>query len=146
MSTIFDKAGVAYDGTDAAARAIHALRPMLTDLNAEVHLIMVFDQHLQNELQPFADSEHLTLGDAAELAGQRLASELRGAGLKTSHAIVQGSDVIDGIMRGASEAGCTSLIVPTHHMGTMTRWFTGNLRDKMVGASALPILVMPPAG
>ena len=66
-------------------------------------------------------------------------------GLDVSSEIVDNSDVVDGLVGAADGAGCTAIVLPTHGFKGVTRWLMGNLRDNIVKASSLPILVMPPA-
>lgn len=140
-STIFDSTVIPFDGTDAAPSAAESIAPLLD--GKQVTFVMVLDQYVENALAPFAEAEGLTIAQAAEAAGDRAIAQANAAGMNASYEIVNDSDVIDGVLSVASGNDATSIVLPTHSMGGVTRWLTGNLRDKMVSAANLPILVMP---
>ena len=145
MSTILAKTAVPFDGGDAAELAISTIAPLIQTVGGEVHVIMVLDQHVENQLAEFADAEKMTIGQAAENSCGRLKTVATGHGLDITYEIVTGAEVVDGLISAARAAGCTAIALPTHGFKGVTRWLMGNLRDKIVQAAQLPVLVLPPA-
>ena len=78
--TILDKTAIPYDGSDAAEAAIRAIEPVLKAVDGSVHIVMVFDQLVQNQLDEFATVEHLTLDQAATVSCERLVAALTDLG------------------------------------------------------------------
>ena len=143
--TILDKTAIPYDGSDAAALAIDLVEPVLKAVGGSVHVVMVLDQYVQNELEEFANVEHLTIGQAAVTACERLVAAATDKGLEASFVVVTDSEVVDGLTGAVKDAGCTAIALPTHGFEGVTRWLMGNLRDRIVKSSSLPVLVLPPA-
>ncbi len=145
MSTILAKTAVPFDGGDAAELAISTIAPLVQAVGGEVHVIMVLDHHVENQLADFAEAENLTIGQAAESSSGRLKTVAAGHGLDITYEIVTGAEVVDGLIAAVRTAGCTAIALPTHGFKGVTRWLMGNLRDKIVQAAQLPVLVLPPA-
>ena len=140
-SMTFERTAIPFDSTDAAATAVERLAGLLE--NCEVIFVMVLDQYVENALSDYAETEGLTIAQAALSACEALVATATGDGINASHVIVTEKDVIDGLLHTATERNCTAIVLPTHHMSGVTRWLTGNMRDKIVHATNLPVLVLP---
>ena len=145
MSTILTKTAVPFDGGDAAELAIETIAPLLHAIDGAVHIVMVLDQHVQDQLADFAQVENLTIAQAAESSIARVVGAAVKLGLPATHEVVSGAEVVAGFTTAARKAGCTAIALPTHGINAVTRWLIGNLRDKIVQAAQLPVLVLPPA-
>lgn len=144
-STIMDKTALPFDGTDAGEVALEMIAPLLRAVGGTVHIIMVLDQYVQNELTEFAATERLTLERAARISCERLASHAETHSLEAGFRVVDDAEVVEGVLGEAKAAGCTAIALPTHGAHAVTRWLMGNLRDKIVQGAGMPVLVLPPA-
>ena len=143
--TIFDKTLIPFDGSSGAELAINTLTPIAKAMDGHVHIVMVLDQYVQNELAKFGEVEHVTIDQAANIGCERVVATAIEAGLSASFKILNDVEVVEGLVAEAKAAGCSSIALPTYSMSGVTRWLTGNLRDNIVKESSLPVLVLPPA-
>lgn len=143
--TILDKTVIPYDGSDGAEFALKTMAPLLKATGGVVHIVMVLDQYVQNQLAGFAEVERLTLDQAAVVSCERVVAAAAAEGLDATFVVVSDSEVIEGLVGAAREAGATAIALPTHGFKGVTRWLMGNLRDKIVKSAGLPVLVLPPA-
>ncbi len=140
--TILDKVAIPFDGSDAAEIAIRTLAPIMA--GGTIHIVMVLDQYVQNELAQFGEVEHVTIDQAAHIGCERVVASAAAAGMEASFTIHSDMEVVDAVVAAAQDAGCTLIALPTHKVSGVTRWLMGNLRDKIVQQSSLPVLVLPP--
>ena len=142
--TILNKTAIPYDGSDAAECALEIIAPLLKATDGVLHIVMVLDQYVQNQLREFATVEGLTGDQAALVSCERMQAAAVDHGLTATFAIVSDAEVVEGMVGAAKDAGCTAIALPTHGFKGVTRWFMGNLRDKIVQSAGLPVLVLPP--
>ena len=142
--TILDKTAIPFDGTDAAELAVDQMAPLLTAVGGTVHIVMVLDHYVENQLADFASTERLTMEQAARTSCERLAAAVSEKGIAASWEIVEGDDVVDAVVAVTKASGCTAIVLPTHGFSTVTRWLMGNLRDKIVQSAGMPVIVVPP--
>ncbi|HEU5217253.1 MAG TPA: universal stress protein [Gemmatimonadales bacterium] len=74
-----------------------------------------------------------------------IATRLRARGLTVSTHVVVGSSAAAGVIDALSERRCDMVAMSTHGAGGMRRLFLGSVADKVVRASARPVLVVRPA-
>lgn len=142
--TLFDKTAIPYDGSNGAELAVMAVGPILKAAGGDLHFVMVLDQYVKNELEQFGQVEHLTIDQAAKMGCERLVAFASDAGFNSTFVILTDTEVVEGLVSAAKEAGCTAIALPTHSFKGVTRWLMGNMRDKIVKESRMPVLVLPP--
>ncbi len=143
-NTILDKVAMPFDSTDAGDLALEQTASLLTAIDAKLHVVMVLDQYVHNELAEFAETERVPIDIAAERSCERLVVKADALGIDAAYRLIHDGDVVDRVVAEANRAECTAFLLPTHGMNRVTRWFVGNLRDRIVQSSHLPVLVLPP--
>jgi nucleotide-binding universal stress UspA family protein len=157
VSTMFQKTGVAFDGSDDSFAALDQIAAIVGAAGGEVNLVMVLDSHLREELTQYAETsgsgprEPSTPGapptyidQAVDALISAAEAELSNHGVRADSTIVSDGDTVDGILQGAREAGCTSLVLPTHGRSGLQRWLAGNHTEKIIHEARIPVLVIPP--
>jgi nucleotide-binding universal stress UspA family protein len=155
---MFEKTAVAFDGSDDAFSALDEIAALVAAAGGEVHLVMVLDHHLREELKVYAEAggsgarEPGTPGAPPVYLDQAVTVILASAekrlaehGVSTDSTVVADRDTVDGILHGTREAGCTCLVLPTHGRSGVMRWLAGNHAEKIIHEAKVPVLVIPPS-
>lgn len=158
MSTIFQKTGVAFDGSDDSFAALDQIAAIVAAAGGQVHLVMVLDHHLREEFKLYAETrgsgprEPGKPGAPPTYIDQAVRSVIGEAeanlaqhGVNVGSTVVSDGDTVDGILKGTRDAGCTSLVLPTHGRSGIQRWLAGNHAEKIIHEAKIPVLVIPPA-
>jgi nucleotide-binding universal stress UspA family protein len=81
------------------------------------------------------------LEDIAKEIAETAYNKLAGEGRKVS-SIVERGDPASAIIDVASREGCDMIVMCTHGMGTMKRFFLGSVTNKVVHHAEIPVFVV----
>jgi nucleotide-binding universal stress UspA family protein len=140
---------VAIDLSGSTAKVMSKVKDVATAHSAQVWLLHVaspepdfvgLDVGPQTERDALADKYHR---EHAEL--QKLAGELRAAGLDASALLVQGPTV-ETLLHEATKLSADLVVVGSHGKGAMHQFLVGSVSDGVLRKSECPILVIPTRG
>ena len=137
---------IAHDGSERAARALPLARDLARRLSAHVHVLAVvedeesalpasvaaaIDPHLREEAQ----------ADALNLARRRV--EVAGAGF-LRHGLPASWQVLTGPAAAAIIDACAprDVLIITSHGLSGSRWMLGNVAEKLVRESRVPVILL----
>jgi nucleotide-binding universal stress UspA family protein len=93
-------------------------------------------------LEEFAEAEHLSLEEAAEVALRRATT--KHAPSATASFVVRHRDFpAEGILDVAAEENVDMIVVPSHGRSGMTRWMLGSVAEKLVRSADVPVVIVP---
>lgn len=137
------------DGTPATETAVTLAVALAARMDANVHLLRV----LSVSTGTLAARSGL-LGVSAEANAMRDAMEEYLAGIGGQHAarlpgdlawsVEDGHDVADEIVRQATRLDASLIVMATRALGAVGRVLFGSVADKVVRASPIPVILVPP--
>lgn len=142
--TIYAKTAVPFDGSNVTEEALSTILPLSRAVDGEIHFVMVLDQFVRQELTGAAESEHSDVERIARNRVENMVENLGKQGVRSSASIIDGTDAVAGILRAVADNDCTSISVPTHGFKGLTRWLMGNVVDKILQRTEVPVLIIPP--
>ncbi len=128
---------VPLDGSELAECALDAAR----DVAESITLLVVTYAPSAEPLREFAASEDVSTTDAAEIYLDQVAGRLDGHDVRK--VTVAGRNVAEEIVAYAAANDVTMIVMSTHGRSGIGRWLIGNITDKVVRISAVPVLVVP---
>ncbi len=128
---------VPLDGSELAERAIDAAR----DIADAITLLVVTYASSAEPLREFAASEQVSTSDAAEIYLDQVAGRLPGH--EVQQVTVAGTSVAEEIVTYADAHDVSMIVMSTHGRSGVGRWLIGNITDKVVRISPVPVLVVP---
>lgn len=79
--------------------------------------------------------------DISRDIAEKATEKLRGDG-RTVHTIIEGGDPASTIIDVATRENCDMIVMCTHGMGAMKRFFLGSVTNKVVHHAEVPVLVV----
>lgn len=133
---------VPLDLSDVATRAIEPAADIARGVGDSVLLVTVAGARLRNDLRSTAESEGVEVVDMIERYLESTASEL--GGLDVSYKLISGDTAAAGLVDfAAAEADVRMMVMATHGRTGFERWRLGNVTEKVVRHSTVPVLVVP---
>lgn len=78
---------------------------------------------------------------AKDIAEKKATDKLRGDN-RTVYTVIEGGDPASTIIDVASRENCDMIVMCTHGMGTVKRFFLGSVTNKVVHHAEVPVLVV----
>jgi len=138
---------VALDGTPESERVMEPALALARLYGASLHLVRVapFPRAYSSPYIPHAVQINQDVVNAAEAAARRYLDDARERlvpeGVEADVAVVVTAQAARGILAEAAESGADLLALATHH-GAIRRFALGSTADKVVRASAKPVLLV----
>lgn len=135
------------DGSETADRATDHAANLAQRYEADVHVVYVVDAGALN-LGTGIGEGYAGVVDKLRAAGQdeaqRVADELREAGVDATAETVDQDGVPDGILTYADEHGVDAIVMGTHGRSGPERWLVGSVAEGVLRASSIPVMLIPP--
>lgn len=128
---------VPLDGSTLAECALDAAR----DIADVISLLVVTYASTAGSLREFAASEEVSAADAAAIYLDQVADRLGGHEVRKD--TVAGTNVAEEIVAYAAANDISMIVMSTHGRSGVGRWLLGNITDKVVRISPVPVLVVP---
>lgn len=133
---------VPLDMSDVAARAIEPAADIARGVGDQVVLVTVSGARLRNDLRSTAESEGVDVVDMIEQYLKSAAAELQG--IDVDHKLIPGETAAGALVDfAAEEADVRMIVMATHGRSGFERWRLGNVTEKVVRHSTVPVLVVP---
>lgn len=133
---------VPLDLSDVAARAIDPAADIAKGVGDELVLVTVAGARLRSDLRNMAESEGVEVVNLIEQYLQSTAEELAGIDVKTQ--LIPGDTAAGALVDFAEgEDDLRMLVMATHGRTGVERWRLGNVTEKVVRHSSVPVLVIP---
>jgi universal stress protein A len=111
-------------------------------LGSELVVMVNVNLPEQAVLEMIADSEHVSLEEAAKVALHR--ATVKNAPTATASFAVRFRDFpAEGILDVAAEEGVDMIVVPSHGRSGMTRWLLGSVAEKIARGAEVPVVIVP---
>jgi nucleotide-binding universal stress UspA family protein len=158
---------VALDGSDYAETALVPAARLVAALAAPARGILLLtkvvnlpvndnEQGYQEHLRPRMDQQALYEAKSylCDVANQLNQGEVINADLTVTWSIAVGNDIADALIRAAENAedvegirlfgSCDLIVLATHGREGLQRWVMDSVTERVLGATKLPILIVPP--
>jgi nucleotide-binding universal stress UspA family protein len=136
---------VPLDLSDVSARAIEPAADIARGVGDELLLVTVAGARLRSDLRHTAESEGVDIVNLIEQHLQSTAHELSGIDVQTK--LISGDDAASSLVDFAeSQTDLRMIVMATHGRTGMERWRLGNVTEKVVRHSTVPVLVIPTRG
>ena len=146
---MYERILVPLDGSPLAEQVLPYVRLLARKLGARVDLVRVFDRVPPGMADPqhhlYLDQVALSLRNEAEDYLKGVAADLEKDGVTDSCAVHEGdhaSAVASFIVSEAEKAPDTLLAMCTHGRSGLGRWVMGSISDKVMHATAAPLLLV----
>ncbi len=133
---------VPLDLSDVAAHAIQPAADIARGVGDQLLLVTVSGLRLRSDLRNMSESEHTDVVDLIEQYLRSTADEL--ADIDVEFQVIPGDNAAGSLVDFAAEKEDVRMIVmATHGRTGMERWRLGNVTEKVVRHSTVPVLVVP---
>ncbi len=135
---------VPLDMSDVAARAIEPAADIARGVGDSLLLVTVSGARLRNDLRSTAESEGVEVVKMIETYLESTAAELGEGELDVEHKLIPGDTAAGALVDFvAAEDGVRMMVMATHGRTGFERWRLGNVTEKVVRHSTVPVLVVP---
>lgn len=133
---------VPLDLSDVAEKAIQPAADIARGVGDQLLLVTVSGLRLRSDLRSLSESEHTDPLEVIEQYLKSTAAEL--SDVEVDCQIVSGDDAAGTLVDFAEDQGDVRMVVmATHGRTGMERWRLGNVTEKVVRHSSVPVLVVP---
>jgi nucleotide-binding universal stress UspA family protein len=150
---MYNKVMVPLDGSQLAECSLEHVKTIATGCHVtEVVLLRAVEPLSANEISalsqvrgnPIAELEELNQREATKYIGD-MTEKLNKAGINTLGEVINGK-AADIILDYTAKKNVNLIIMSTHGRSGISRWAFGSVADKVARSSAIPVLLVSPAG
>lgn len=136
---------VPLDLSEVSSKAIEPAADIARGVGDQMLLVTVVGARLRADLRSLAESEGTEVPDLVQQYLESTVSEL--SGLEASYRVIPGETAAGALVDFAdSEDDVRMLVMATHGRTGVERWRLGNVTEKVVRHSTVPVMVIPTRG
>lgn len=133
---------VPLDMSDTANRAIELGAEIARGLGDELLLVTVSGQRLMSDLAPQAKADGVGVPEMIEAFLKSTATELKGVSVGTR--VIPGENAPESLVDFVgADPGVRMIVMATHGRTGIEKWRLGNVTEKVVRHSSVPVAVVP---
>lgn len=133
---------VPLDLSEVSSKAIEPAADIARGVGDQILLVTVVGARLRNDLRSLAESEGTEVPDLVQQYLESTASEL--GGLEVSYRVIPGETAAGALVDfSESEEDVRMIVMATHGRTGVERWRLGNVTEKVVRHSTVPVMVIP---
>src|SRR5690242_4206288 len=129
---------VPLDGSEKDARALAVAQALARLSGAPLHLVHVLDESAHG------DQRHSAREDAERRLAESAASQAADAGVDASWAVLTVEDVVDAVIRHATERDALAVVMGTRAPNVAGRLVAGSVADRVMRECPRPVVLVPP--
>jgi len=133
---------VPLDMSDTANRAIQLGAEIAKGIGDQLLLVTVSGQRLRSDLAPLAKAEDVPVPEMIEAFLKSTVAEL--SGVDANYRVIKGENAPEALLDFAeNEPDIRMIVMATHGRTGIEKWRLGNVTERVVRHSNVPVTVVP---